>query len=398
MDQTISKNTNPLRILLVSSSSGSRGGGELYLLYLARALAQRGHKVTLWASDHPRMDELSNSFSCFGDVIRAPYQNTYDHPTRSLATRFNFNTSGNIASEWHSLRPEIIHINKQNLEDGLDLLRAATQSGIPSLCTIHLTQSAKYLGAKFATLRDFVSRKALKLYHGPLVTVLDSRKKDLARFIGEDDRISVVPNGVPLFDLAKLRSVRRIKRTELQLETNDFLFLALGRMVAQKRPMLFLELAEKIHAKIPQARFLWVGDGNLSNDWDQWVSQRNLGNIIRRISWQPDVQPFLCAADSFLHVAEYEGLPLALLEAMSAGLPCAVKSNLLAEMPFLNPSNSISVGDDDSWITPLADHELLAKIGEAGRKIVEEQFTHRRMAELYEPLYLKLLAESPKQV
>ena len=397
MDQDISKHQSPIKILLVSSSSGSRGGGELYLLYLGRALAQRGHKVTLWASTHPRMDELSNSFSCFGDVIRSGYQNTYDHATRSLATRFNFAATSAIASEWRALRPDLVHINKQNLEDGLDLLRAATQSGIPSVCTIHLTQSAKYLGAQFAGIRDFVSRKALKTFRGPLVTVLESRKKDLARFIGSEDRISVVPNGVPLFDLAKLRGLRRIKRGELQLDTADFLFLALGRMVPQKRPMLFLQLAEKIHARIPQARFMWVGDGHLSNEWDQWVAERQLSKVIRRISWQPDVQPFLCAADAFLHVAEYEGLPLALLEAMSAGLPCAVKENLLAEMPFLNPGNSISVGDDDSWITPLTDHDLLAKIGEAARKIVEEQFTHSRMAELYEPIYRKLLAENASQ-
>src|SRR5277367_1347424 len=106
MDQDISKQQTPIKILLVSSSSGSRGGGELYLLYLGRALAQRGHKVTLWASTHPRMDELSNSFSCFGDVSRSTYQNTYDHPGRSLATRFNFAKSSAIAQEWRALRPD----------------------------------------------------------------------------------------------------------------------------------------------------------------------------------------------------------------------------------------------------------------------------------------------------
>jgi len=383
-----------MKILLVSSSSGSRGGGELYLLYLGRALAQRQHKVTLWASSHSRMDELSNSFSCFGDVIRAPYLNTYDHPGRSLSTRFNFPTSSAIASEWRSRRPDIVHINKQNLEDGLDLLRAANYSGLPSLCTIHLTQTAKYLKAQFASIRDFVSRKALKTYHGPLVTVLESRKQDLAKFVGGEERISVVPNGVPLFDLAKLRSLRRIKRSELQMHTDDYLFLALGRMVPQKRPMLFLELAKKIHARIPEAKFLWVGDGELSTDWDLWVQANHFTDVIHRVTWQPDVQPFLCAADAFLHVAEYEGLPLALLEAMSAGLPCAVKENLLTEMTFLNPRNSISIGEDDSWINALINHDALSVIGAAGRKVVEEQFTHSRMAELYEPLYRSLL---PKQ-
>lgn len=391
MDQDISNNRNPIKILLVSSSSGSRGGGELYLLYLGRALAQKGHKVTLWTSSHARMDELSNSFSCFGDVIRSSYLNTYDHPGRSLSTRFNFSTSNALAAEWRSVNPDIVHINKQNLEDGLDLLRAARQSGLPSLCTIHLTQTAKYLKAQFASLRDFISRKALMIYPGPLITVLESRKQDLARFIGKPERISVVPNGVPLFDLIKLRGLRRIKRGELQLNTEDYLFLALGRMVPQKRPMLFLEIAKKIQARIPQAKFLWVGDGELGADWDLWVEANRLSGIIQRVTWQPDVQPFLCAADVFLHVAEYEGLPLALLEAMSAGLPCAVKENLLTEMPFLNPANSISIGDDDAWINTLIDQNSLSTLGAAARQVVEEKFTHSRMAETYEPIYRSLL-------
>jgi len=204
----------------------------------------------------------------------------------------------------------------------------------------------------------------------------------------------VVPNGVPLSDLIKLRGLRRIKRTELQLNTEDFLFLALGRMVPQKRPMLFLELAKKIHARFPHAKFLWVGDGDLTADWDLWVEANRLTDVIRRVTWQPDVQPFLCAADVFLHVAEYEGLPLALLEAMSAGLPCAVKENLLAEMPFLNPGNSISIGEDDSWLAALMDQNSLSSLGAAARKVVEEKFTHSRMAEAYEPLYRSLLPKT----
>ncbi len=60
-----------MKILLVSSSSGSRGGGEVFLLYLGRALAQRGHRVVLWASDDSGMDELSNSFTSVGEVIRS---------------------------------------------------------------------------------------------------------------------------------------------------------------------------------------------------------------------------------------------------------------------------------------------------------------------------------------
>ena len=65
-----------MRILFVSSSSGSRGGGETFLVYLGKALARRGHKVMLWVSDHGRMNEVAGRFEAFGTVQRAEYVNT----------------------------------------------------------------------------------------------------------------------------------------------------------------------------------------------------------------------------------------------------------------------------------------------------------------------------------
>jgi Glycosyltransferase len=85
----------------------------------------------------------------------------------------------------------------------------------------------------------------------------------------------------------------------------------------------------------PAAKFLWVGDGTMSAQWDRWVAQENLGGVISHVGWQADVIPFLFAGDLLLHVAEYEDLPLAIAEAMSAGLPCAVTRNFASEIPFL---------------------------------------------------------------
>src|SRR5678815_2084011 len=114
-----------MKILLASTSSGSRGGGELALLYLGRALVARGHEVTLWASTHPRMDELTTQFAEFGSVRRSPYVNTYDRRGRSLSCYFDKATALRVGEEWKALAPDIVHLNKQNLEDGLDLLAAA---------------------------------------------------------------------------------------------------------------------------------------------------------------------------------------------------------------------------------------------------------------------------------
>ena len=384
-----------MKILLASSSSGSRGGGELYLVYLGRALAERGHAVTLWASSNPRMDELAETFAAFGAVLRSEYENTYDQRGRSVASYLSFGASRKVAAVWREAAPDFIHLNKQNLEDGLDLLRAARCCGIPNLTTIHLTQSARYLRAKLAAPRDFVSRRALRRYPGLLVTVLENRQRDLADFLGDSPRIRMIPNGVPLFDLTRRAAVRAAKRVELGFGESDRLFIAVGRMVPQKRPLMFLEKAEQILRSLPEARFLWVGDGGLSGKWDSHVAAKGLGQRIRRLPWHNDVPSLLLSADVFLHVAEFEGLPLAILEAMSAALPCAITANLLGEMPFLTSENSIAIGEDAAWLGRLRDHGSLHALGTAARRLAEERFSFQTMAESYEALYRETLA-APK--
>lgn len=382
-----------MKILLASSSSGSRGGGELYLLYLGRALVRRGHEVALWASDHSRLDELCELFGSVGVVHRCAYVNTYDRRLRSLASYADSASARRVAASWKAIAPDLIHINKQNLEDGLDLLSAAHLAGIPNLATIHLTQSAAYLRAVLAPLRDFVSRRALAAYPGLMVTVLAQRRQDLADFLGESPRLRVIPNGVPLFDLAERDMLRTQKRRELGLADDQMAIVAVGRLVPQKRPLAFLEQARLVCAAHPQARFVWVGDGALASEWDARVQELGLGDRVQRLPWQREVHPLLFAGDVFLHVAEFEGLPLAILEAMSARLPLAISRHLLAEMPFLPPDDVLAVDEGDaSWAAALGDSARLAELAARTRRLAEEQFSFDAMAASYEALYRETLA------
>lgn len=376
-----------MKIILASTSSGSRDVGELYLLYLGRALAQRGHEPVLWVSTHSRMDELANSFSAFGTVQRSKYYDFHGSYGRSVASHLNYWTAARSAWEWRRSGADFLHLNKQTLEDGLDLLRAARLSGIPNLCTIHLTQSAKCLQARFAGMRDCVAKHALKGYPGLLVAVLERRRRDLLEFLGPTPRIRLIPNGVPIFDLRQKEPVRAAKREELGFAKNELVFVAVGRMMQQKRPLLFLETAQRIHRTLPEARFIWIGDGPLVPEWDRWVAEHNLSAIVHRIPWQLDVLPFLFSADIFLHVAEFEGLPLALLEAMSASLPVMLTPNLFRELPFLHKDNAIRMEDSEEEILALRNRERLQRIGLAGRGLAEAEFSFGKMAESYEILY-----------
>ncbi len=384
-----------MRMLLASTSSGSRGGGELALLYLGRALRERGHDVTLWTANDTRMDELAAAFAHIGTVLRSDYLNTYSRRGRSIASWLDGKTARRIATEWRAHRPDVIHLNKQNLEDGLDLVAAARLSGLPALCMIHITQSARYLRAAFATSRDFVARRALRRFPGLLITTPGSRARDLADFLGDGSRVRTVANGVAIPGADELSGRRDEKRRELGVSGDQLLCVAVGRMVPQKRPMLYLEMAERISNKLSGARFLWVGDGGLSNQWDEWVSAHGLSRVIRRLPWQDDVPALLAAADVFFHVAEFEGLAFAILEALAAGLPCAITPNLLAEMPFLDGTNSIALGEDGAWMELLRNREVLREIGGKARRLAEEQFSFRRMGADYEKLYLEAIRGTP---
>ena len=381
-----------MKILLASTSSGSRGGGELCLLYLGRALRERGHEMTLWMSDDPKMNELAAGFAEIGPVIRAEYTNTYDRSARSLASWADLLTAAKVARQWRDLAPDVIHLNKQCLEDGLDLLRAARCSGRPALAMIHITQTAAYLRAHHAGLRDCVSRLALRRFPGLIATTPESRRRDLAAFLGDSPRLRVVPNGVPIYEPAQLAAWRDATRCALGIKPGELLCVGVGRMVAQKRPLLFLETAAEIHRHIPEARFRWVGDGSLTADWDAWVAERKLGAVIRRLPWQNEVPRFLSAADVFMHTAEFEGLAFAILEALAAGLPCAITPNLLGDMPFLNVQNSVAIGDDGRWIDTLRDRAKLCEIGRAARRLAEKEFSFACMAAEYEALYRECAA------
>ena len=335
------------------------------------------------------MDELASKCARFASVIRADYRNTYDHRARSLSTCLNWSVSRRIANEWRELRPDVIHINKQNLEDGLDLLQAAGRCRAPSICTIHLTQDAQYLQAKAAWLRDSIARWQLRKYSGVFVAVQQHRAEMLKAFLAGRGRVAAVCNGVPSVDTSTVRSLRAAKRQELGFSERDFLVLGVGRLVEQKRPFAFLRLAKELRDYVPQAKFLWVGDGKLAKSWQGSVTQLGLNGVVSCAGWQSDVLAYLSAADLLLHVAEFEGLPLAVVEAMASGLPCAVTRDLANEVPLFTEDNVLFVDRADELAQQIQDPWVLTRIAERGRRLVVEQLSAKKMAESYEQLYVR---------
>jgi glycosyltransferase involved in cell wall biosynthesis len=384
-----------MRILFVSSSSGSRGGGELYLIYLGQELANRGYAVGLWCSQHPIMDELASSFGRFGEVLRSPYQNTYSLKLRSFTHIFP-QINQKIISQWQAFKPDIVHFNKQNLEDGLDLLSWSHYLSIPYLVTIHITQTQDSLGALLGKWRDLIAKISLRKYRGLLVAISEHRGKELTSFLAtssaSSEKIVVIQNGVPIPEETEHLVKRQASRLQLKLHPEELLILAVGRMEAQKQPLLFLQWASHLKSNLPSARFLWVGDGRLTSLWDQWVIENHAQEYIQRLSWQNDVTPYLAAADGFFHPAAFEGLPFALLEAMAWSLPCVITSTLADELKF--PQGVYFVASEQDQFKDLKNFinsQERNAVANVGYQIIKEQFSLEKMVDTYVSLYIAML-------
>lgn len=387
-----------MRILLISSSSGSRGGGEIFLLSLAQELTRLGHTAGLWCATHPRMDELARKFAAIGTVLRHPYVNTYDHPLRSAHYLFDRSLPPAILQQWASFHPDILHLNKQNTEDGLDLLTAIHESQIPALATIHITQSCAELGSRLAKLRDWTTSRIFRRHPLPSVAVSPVHLSE--RFSRRMDFLQVtnIFNGVPLPEAATLQTLRNRQRTKLGIAASTPLFLALGRLEAQKRPLLFLDWARSILGVLPQARFFWVGDGSMKKAWDRTVETHNLKEYVTQIPWSETPLEWLAAADLFLHPAAYEGMPLALLEAMSCGLPCLVSKDLAEDQDYLNQDNALIIETQNpAWTQALTDPERLKILGQQARQFIAQRHTTTHMAEGYLSFYQQCHAKGRAQ-
>ena len=92
----------------------------------------------------------------------------------------------------------------------------------------------------------------------------------------------------------------------------------------QKRLDLWIELAKKILSHRPETHFIIVGDGPLKELLLEKQKQLGLESRVHFAGTQTEVRPYLSAFDLYMMTSIFEGLPIALLEAMSSG--CAVVS------------------------------------------------------------------------
>ena len=162
---------------------------------------------------------------------------------------------------------------------------------------------------------------------------------------------------------------------------------------SQKRLWIWVELALKILEKCPDTHFLLVGDG----DWrDRILEQIQLSGKSKHFHWvgvKKEVIPYLSIMDIYLSSSEFEGLPIAMLEAMSCEVPVvATRAGGIGEMVQDRIQGFLSEIDEyenlvGHCVCLLGDQMLHDQMAKAARERVVEQFSMKRMVQELEAVY-----------
>jgi glycosyltransferase involved in cell wall biosynthesis len=163
--------------------------------------------------------------------------------------------------------------------------------------------------------------------------------------------------------------------------------ISIGRACEQKAPEVFAELAVRAHIEELNVRFVWVGSGDPNHE----SMLRAAGVTVTGWVDAQEVQRYLSQCSVYVQTSRWEGMPLSVLQAMAAGVPCVV-TDVVGNRDAITHAKTGLIGADTSAlmrnIVTLLEHPALAeKFGKAARENARERFGRERFRQQLRELY-----------
>lgn len=149
-------------------------------------------------------------------------------------------------------------------------------------------------------------------------------------------------------------ATRRAKRREIDLDS-FFVVGRISRLVESKCHDLLLDAAREVCAKRPDVRFILVGDGPSAPDLERIRESYDLTGKVHFLGRRTDIPELLAAIDLYVITSRWEGLPLALIEAMMSAKP--IISTGVGGIP-----DALSHNEDGILVKPDCKDELVKAI------------------------------------
>jgi glycosyltransferase involved in cell wall biosynthesis len=292
-----------------------------------------------------------------------------------------------LARVMRSFRPAIVHTHSYVLRYALPA--RLLSGGGPLVHTVHnlagreggragtwIHRCAIRAGVHSVAVSDEVARSYVELY---------ARPPD-----------SVIPNGI---DRERFQAGDPAWKRENGFTESDRLIVSVARLDPQKNPLGLIDAFAGALASDPEWHLLLVGDGSLRAEAEARAKSLGLAARVHFMGVREDIDALLPACDFFALASLWEGMPMAIIEAMAAGLPvAATAAGGVPELVGDGVTGLLALPGDtqglsDAMALLARDHEKRLELGRAAHERAAD-FGLDRMSRPYAQLFEHLAGGS----
>ena len=265
---------------------------------------------------------------------------------------------------WHDLLSffcthpyEIVHCHL-NFKSGV-VLAAAKLAGVPIRIAHAHTASME---------KDWtqIPRKIMRTLIAPNATAMLACSQNAGEAIFGKHPFCFFFNAMDGAAFRYQETVRSEKRLELSL-ADTFTVMHVGRFGAEKNHRFLLDVFARLREVEPNAKLVLIGDGTLRKEVEETAKRMFTKDAVRFLGVRTDISELLQAADVFAFPSIFEGLPVTMIEAQAAGLPCVMSDTVTDECIVTDLVTALPIDDPKAWA-----EEILKKRGTPRTDRLEE--------------------------
>lgn len=379
--------SNKKKIIHVAQSAG---GVYRYLELFFKYTNRTKYEVILIASDdYLKYENKLNNLVDKVEII--PMQ-------RELSIVDDYNAVVKLKKIIKQHNPDIIYAHSSKA-GGLTRLACLTNA-IPIIYNPHGwafnmsgSKMKKEIYVMIEKLLAFRTQKIINISNFEMKSALNNK-------VGNESKNILIYNGIEMIEKNQDESFKSYLEERFNFSTADsFIIGAVGRISKQKSPLDFVEVANLVSQKIPNAIFLWVGDGEDRNQMEQLIEQYNLQDKVLITGWVENPEAYIDIFDVALLLSQWEGFGLVLTEYMLHKKPIiATKVDAIPELVNHNSDGFIVEPHDINAVsfyisTYFSNVALTKSFVEKAYRKVNELFNIERVVEEHDTLFKEILGE-----
>lgn len=212
------------------------------------------------------------------------------------------------------------------------------------------------------------------------------------------EKVYVIPNGVDTNRFAPVPDADSV-RAEISVGPADPIVTIVAALRPEKNHELFLNAAARVLARVPNAKFLVIGDGPRREPLEQYAAELRVTPSVRFLGTRNDIPRLLSTSDVFALTSHNEAKPISILEAMSVGKPVVATNVGSIEEALIDGETGYLVPPGDAAalagrLVELIEDPIRAReMGEAARNLVVDSWSIEALVHRYERLIAMIYCE-----